>query len=212
MEVASKLDVCGVLDPSISPVLLAWVKQGTRMVCGIIGPGTSRTLTSKWDSPLENSNVGSQGAVETAANLVQSKTGVTSVTQFSSTQVWQGNMPLKTTLNLIFIAQSDSAKEVMLPLQWLEEFASPELNQLLPGGRIPGAVTINIGRKIIVANCVIENIPVPIDKEKDNAGNLIRAEVNLDIQTKVMLSKQSQYKDKEEVISGISDTWKTEAW
>lgn len=123
-------------------------------------------------------------------------------------------MPLKFSLNLIFIAQSDAYEEVMLPLQWLEEFASGEINSVLPVnaaeaaklfmgqggdnvmGRIPGTVIINIGRKMIVPNCVIENISIPLDKEKDRDGNLIRAEVQLDIQTKTMLSKEK-----------IPDTW-----
>ena len=198
------MSICGVLDQSISPYLLAWVKQGDRMVCGIIGPGTSRTLSSKWDSPLENSNVGNSGVADKASDVTQATTSITSISQFSSTQIWQGNAPLKNVLNLIFIAQSNAVEEVMKPLQWLEEFASPEVNLTTPGGRIPGMVTINIGRKIIVANCVIENIPIPLDKEKDKNGNLLRAEVQLDIQTKVMLSKKEG--------ESISNTWKTESW
>lgn len=204
---ANPMIVCGVLDESISTALRAWVKQGDRMVCGIIGPGTSRTLTSKWDSPLENSNLGSNIS-DKLAGATQALKGTTSITIFSSTQVWQGNMPLKFSLNLIFIAQSNAYEEVMKPLQWLEEFASGEVNGTIPVnmdaikkmfsgggdnvlGRIPGTVTINIGRKIIVPNCVIENITVPLDKERTGDGNLIRAEVQLDIQTKVMLNKSS---------------------
>lgn len=208
-------NICGVLDESISTALKAYVKQGNRMVVGIIGPGTTRSLTAKWDSPLENSNLGT-GIGDKAAGAAQALTGKTSVTTFSSTQVWQGNMPLKFSLNLIFVAQSDAVTEVMQPLQWLEEFGSPEINGVVPVdmaaatklffgqggdnvmGRIPGIVTINIGRKIIVPNCVIENITIPLDKEKDKDGNLIRAEVSLDIQTKVMLSKEK-----------IAETWGT---
>ena len=112
-------------------------------------------------------------------------------------------MPLKFSLNLIFVAQSDAATEVMQPLQWLEEFASPALNEYSPLGRIPEAISINIGRKTIVANCVIENITIPVDKEKDSSGNLIRAEVQLDIQTKMMLSKKG-----DNSIETIANTWK----
>lgn len=206
------MPICGVLDGSISTALKAWVKQGDRMVCGIIGPGTSRTLTSKWDSPLEQSNAGSQGSVDKAADFGQATTGATSVTTFSSTQVWQGNMPLKFSLNLIFIAQSDAYEEVMKPLQWLEEFASGNVKGMSPidlkaaiqkaaaffggsstdsslMGRIPQTVAINIGRKIIVVDCVIENVSIPLDKERISDGDLIRAEVQLDIQTMVMKNR-----------------------
>lgn len=195
-------EICGmILDKSISTALLAWVKQGDRMVCGIIGPGTSRTLSSKWDSPMEQTAVGEQGSISMAANGLQALTGRTSMSSFASTQVWQGNMPLKFSLNLIFIAQSNAQIEVMDPLQWLEDFASPDINKLLPGGGLPGIVSINIGRKIIVPNCVIENITIPLDKERTQNGNLIRAEVQLDIQTKKMLNKGDDP-------DSISNTWK----
>lgn len=215
---SSGLQVCGVRDDSISSVLKVWIKQDQRCVCGIIGPGTSRTLTAKWDSPLEQTNVGSQGALSTIADGGQALTGKTTVTTFSSTQIWQGNTPLKFSLNLVLFAQSDAAFEVMTPLQWLEEFASGNVNGTVPLdpkaaigltngsalGRIPDTVTINLGRKIIVPNCVIENITIPLDKEKDKNGNLIRASVQLDIQTKTMLGNQSGP-------SNIGSTWKTGA-
>lgn len=196
------------LDKSISSALKVWIKQGDRMVCGIIGPGTSRTLSAKWDSPLEQTNVGTQGAIEKTGGLVQGLTGATSVTTFSSTQIWQGNMPHKFSVNLVLFAQYDAAEEVMKPLQWLEEFASPDLKGVVPVdwkaiagylglkessgsafGRIPQPVTINVGRRVIVPMCVIENITTPLDKEVTRDGDLIRAEVQLDIQTMVMQNK-----------------------
>ena len=188
---------CGVTDKSISPFLKAWIKQGDQTVCGIIGPGTSRTLASKWDSPLEQANLGSTGPLQMFANGMQAVSGRTTITTFSSTQVWQGNMPLKFSLNLIFMAQSNAYNEVMMPLEWLEEFASPDLGFATPGGRIPRSVIINVGRRIIVPECVIENITIPLDKEKNKNGDLIRAEVQLDIQTKVMLNR-----------ADIRETWK----
>lgn len=197
------MPTCGVKPEKfgLNPHLLAWVKQGDRMVSGIIGPGTSRSLASKWDSPLEQSNVGSDtGTMDTAKNATQAATGVTSITAFSSTQIWNGNMPLKFSLNLILLAFDDPLSEVMQPLQWLEEFASGEIQGLAAfnptdlasgtaTGRIPEVVTINLGRNMIIPNCVIESITAPLDKEKTKDGYLVRAEVQLDIQTKTMLSK-----------------------
>lgn len=52
-------NICGVVPEKygLSPALCCWIKQGDRMVVGVIGQGTSRTLTAKWDAPLEQSNI-----------------------------------------------------------------------------------------------------------------------------------------------------------
>jgi len=102
-------------------------------------------------------------------------------------------------------------------LGWLEEFASGNVKGFSPVGdfkagwksafgknddpgllgRIPYTVCINLGRKIIVPDCVIESISIPLDKERTKEGNLVRAEVQMDIQTKVMLNR-----------ADIAGTWK----
>lgn len=179
----------GVEDTSISDVLKIWIKQGSVQVVGIIGPGTSRTLTAKWNNPLMQANAGSVQGLDTIANLGQIETGKTSISNMNTTQVWEGNESTTFNLNMIFIAQSDAKKEVMMALQALEEFASPEVNALAPGGRIPGMVSICIGTKVALTECVIENISMPLDKERDKDGNLIRAEITLTVATKRMKSQ-----------------------
>lgn len=176
----------GVEDTSISEALKIWVKQGDNQVVGIIGPGTSRTLTAKWNNPLMQANAGSVAGLDTVANMAQVSTGATSISTLNTTQVWEGNESTTFNLNMIFIAQSNANKEVMQALQALEEFASPEVNALAPGGRIPQPVSICIGTKIALIDCVIESISMPLDKERDKDGNLIRAEVTLNVTTKKM--------------------------
>jgi len=187
----------------LSPNLLCWIKQKDRMVVGVIGQGTSRNLTAKWDAPLEQTNAGSDGAVEKTAGAAQAVSGNTSITTFSSTQVWGGNNPLKFNLVLEFFAWDSALKQVMYPLQLLEEFASPQVNGWSPFnplaidgksetkavGRIPMRIALNIGRRMIIPECVIESVSAPIDKEKDKDGNLIRAQVTLDIQTLTMMNR-----------------------
>jgi len=186
----------------ISPALCCWIKQGDRMVVGVIGQGSSRSITSKWDAPLEQTNAGSDGTVEKLSGAAQAMSGSTSITAFSTTQIWGGNAPLKFNLVLDFFALDNAATQVMQPLQWLEEFASPDVKGVSPfnikdaltsgknsTGRIPDRVSINIGRKMLIPECVIESVSMPIDKERDKSGNLIRAQVTLDIQTLVMLNK-----------------------
>ena len=67
----------------------------------------------------------------------------------------------------------------------------------IPGGRIPSPVILNIGRTMMIPNCVIESMSVPLDKERTKEGYLVRADATLSISTKVMLNKEN-----------IRQTWK----
>lgn len=186
--------VCG-LNPfekfGISPHLCCWIMQGEAMVVGVIGQGSSRSITAKWEAPLEQSNAGSQSAFEKVSALLQAGIQKTSISTFSTTQIWDGNTPVKFNLVLDFFAIDNAAEQVMKPIQWLEVFASPQVNGLTLGGRIPDRVTINVGRKMIFPECVIESVSTPIDKERDKDGNLIRAQVTLDIQTLTMQNRDT---------------------
>jgi len=197
------MPVVGLQDKSISNYLKAWIQQGDMCVVGLIGPGTSRQLQANWNSPFEQSSLGS--AFEKTAGLFQIVTGQTSKTTLNSTQIWEGNRPLLFNLVLMFYALSDPLQEVMLPLQELEKMASPEANKVspinvMPGqetfGRMPAPVTLNIGRTTIITDCVIESISTPLDKERNSDGLLIRAETTLTIATKSMLNQ-----------SEIAKTW-----
>lgn len=180
------------------------------MVVGVIGQGTSRTLTASWDAPLEQSNAGAQGGLEKIGAFLQSSSSATSITTFSTTQIWGGNKPLTFNIALELFAWDDAYAQVMQPLRWLEEFASPNVNGYSPfepdfvsklasgkegdgnkTGRIPMRVALNIGRRMIIPECVIESVTMPIDKEKDSKGNLIRAQVTLGIQTLTMLNQDA---------------------
>lgn len=208
---AAALEFYGNNDKKISPYLKAWIAQPDKeskisvCVVGLIGQGTSRALQSNWESPFEQSNLG--GMFEKAGGLIQATTGATSISTLSSTQIWNGNRPNQFTLNLVFYAISDARKEVMDPLRELEKMMGPNIKSgqrdtkgwlekalsiaasAMPGGRIPLPVILNIGRRTIVPDCVIESMSVPLDKERDRFGNLIRAEVSLSISTKVMLNR-----------------------
>lgn len=197
------MPVVGLQDKSISNYLKAWIQQDDVCVVGLIGPGTSRQLQANWNSPFEQSSLGS--TFEKTAGLFQIVTGQTSKTTLNSTQIWEGNRPISFNLVLVFYALSDPLQEVMLPLQELEKMASPEVNKVspinvMPGqetfGRMPAPVTLNIGRTTIITDCVIESMSTPLDKERNSDGLLIRAETTLTIQTKSMLNR-----------SEIAKTW-----
>jgi len=90
---------------------------------------------------------------------------------------------------LKFYALTDARKEVMDPLRELEIMLSPEVDEQMPGGRIPQMVDINIGRVALYRDCVISSLSVPLDKEKTKEGLLVRAEATLQIETVTMLNR-----------------------
>jgi len=203
-----KLKVYGNNDSKVSPHLKAWVAQPDSQskisvcVVGLIGPGTSRSLQANWNSPFEQSNLG--GMFEKTGGLIQAVRQETTITTLSSTQIWEGNRPHTFNLTLSFYAISDALREVMEPLRELEMMMGPVINagdasggvlelikSSVPGGRIPAPVILNLGRTMMIPNCVIEAMSVPLDKERTKEGYLVRADVMLSISTKVMLNKEN---------------------
>ncbi len=185
-------EVVGNADKTISPYLKTWIGQDGVVVCGVTGEGTSKEVAANWDSPFEGENVGSKFSI--AAGALQSGvvaditgvgigSGVTSISTHSSRQVWNGSRPTQFNIVLQLYALYDPQREVMDPIIALHEMFSPELNRSAPGGRIPGMVTLNVGRNVIYPNCVIESISEPLDATKNSAGLFTRAEINLSLQT-----------------------------
>lgn len=186
-------------DPAVSPYLKTWISGGGVVVCGITGEGTSKEIQCNWESPFEGESVGSK--FQKAGGLIQAATGMTSVTSFQSRQVWGGNRPTQFNIVLQFYALRDPKSEVVDALKALETMAAANVNGMSPInfgaivsggnilGRVPPPVTINIGRNAIYADCVIESVSMPMDKEVNSAGYLVRAEVNLSIATMQMVGR-----------------------
>ena len=196
----------GNADSSVSPFLKAWIQQGSTLVCGVIGEGSTTELQSNWDSPFEQDNPGS--FFEKTGGLLQNLSGQTSKTTLNSAQVWNGNRPLTITLTLLLYALSNPRAEVEDAISALKEFASPEVNANSPitldtngsaggitanVGRIPGTVALSIGRNFIYPKMVLDSIGEPLDTVRDKQGNRIRAAISLTMQTDVMIN-QSQMK------------------
>lgn len=175
----------GVSDRSLSPRLMAFIQGAAGTICGALGEGATRDLAANWDSPFEQDSAGS--FFEKTGGVAQATQGVTSKTEFNSTQVWNGNMPHTFNLPLEFYAIRDAYSEVQAAIMALERMASPELNGLFPGGRIPQPVSVKVGRLIIYPECVIESISTPVYGPISRDGYPLRASVNLTLQTKVSL-------------------------
>jgi hypothetical protein len=181
------LNIVGNNDPDVSPYLKAWVQQENTLVCGVIGEGTSKEITANWNSPFQDDSIGSKYSKVGA--VIQGTTGLTSKSQLSSLQIWEGNQPHTFNLVLKFYALADAKAEVMDPLRELEKMITPEVNKILPSGRVPQSVWINIGRNALYGNCVITSMSIPLDKEKTKDGYLVRAETTLQVETKTMLNQ-----------------------
>lgn len=178
--------VLGNADSTISPSLKAWISAGSTMICGVIGEGTTVDLQASWDTPF-NDVVGSKvGSINGALDI---STGRVIQTEIATTQVWAGNRPLSINLVLELYALHNPAKEVEAAINQLRQMATPELSNSSPLGRSPDRVMLNLRRKLILDDCVIESISEPFDEVVDGNGDRIKASVTLAISTTTTLSK-----------------------
>lgn len=185
-------------DNTVSPYLKAWIKQTKKgmstLVTGLIAEGTSKEIVSNWQSPFEGESLG--GHFQKIGGLIKVLTGTDFTTQpsLASEQVWQGNQPHAFTLALTFYALTNPAIEVTGAIDALEQMMLPELNLTGIGyedgmfGKDPGVVTVCIAGKQIKTDCVLTNLSVPLDRQRTKEGHLIRADVNLMIESKQMLN------------------------
>ena len=177
--------ICGaIMADGISPLMKAYIKSSEDMVVGYIGEGSSAELSSLWQSPFEDKAMGSMlGAISEAASslagIVQTSSGYTSKSRFNSTLVWEGQQPPEFTLVLDFLATSSAKIEVNDAITSLLKMASPELNDIMPFGRVPEAVTINIGRNVMLTNVVIKSVSYQLDAPRTSEGYFTHNTVTL---------------------------------
>ena len=168
--------ICGaIMADGISPLMKAYIKSSEDMVVGYIGEGSSAELTSLWQSPFEDKAMGSVlGAISEATSaltgVAQVISGRTTKSRLNSTLVWEGQQPPEFTLVLDFLAMSNAKTEVNDAITTLLKMASPELNDVALFGRIPEAVTINIGRNVMLTNVVIKSVSYQLDAPSISEG------------------------------------------
>lgn len=177
----------GVADNSISKHLMAYIKGANETVVALLGEGATRDVSANWESPFEQDSAG--GMFQKTGGLVQNATGRTSKTKMNSIQVWSGNVPHTFNLPVIFYAINDAYKEVQAAIIALEEMIAPNVNSFIPGGRVPDAISVSIGRMMMYPECYITNISTDISGPKSKDGYPLRAEVTLTVQTKSMLNQ-----------------------
>jgi hypothetical protein len=150
-------------------------------VTGYIMPGSSSELASNWVSPFQNDNLGSVSGAETVANLYQAATETTSIYRANSLKVWDGAEAPMFMLQLGFLAITDPITEVNLAIAALSAMISPELKDLSPNGRRPYICTIDVGRRFILADCVLLSMSYDIDAPKNSEGYYLRNTVALQV-------------------------------
>ncbi len=174
--------ICGAIMPDgVSPFLKAYITSGEHMVVGYIGEGSSATLESLWTSPFENNSVGSMAGISTLANATQTVSGTTSKAKINSMLVWEGQKPPEFTLSLHFMARIDAQIEVNSPIMVLQQMASPDLKNFLPGGRRPKPVVLDIGRRQKIMHAVIQSVQYELNAPRTSTGMYAHNTVNLQI-------------------------------
>lgn len=175
----------GTDDPTISDFLKAFIQLpdevGGELVVGIVGEASFREVSALWESPFEQDTPGSFFA-KTGA-LAQIATDATMRTTLNSTQVWGGTTPHNFTLMLELYAVTDPKREVLDAVAALEKAVAPELSHMLPVGRIPPTVAVNVGRKIIYPQCVVTSVSTPLDGPISYDGYPLQAQVSVFLQT-----------------------------
>lgn len=177
--------ICGAnVADGISPLMKAYIISSEDMVIGYIGEGSSAELTSLWQSPFEDKAMGSVlGAISEATSaltgVAQVISGRTTKSRLNSTLVWEGQQPPEFTLVLDFLAMTNAKTEVNDAITTLLKMASPELNDVNLWGRIPEAVTINIGRNILLTGVVIKSVSYQLDAPRTPEGYFTHNTVTL---------------------------------
>lgn len=182
--------IVGNQDSKVSPYLKVWIVQPETAVCvcGLIGEGTSEEIVSNWTMPFSEDTLGA--TYQKVDGILQATfDGATlRASTLATRQVWEGNAPNSFSLSLVFYSLSDAKTEVMDAIQALREMMAPDVGEVVPTGRIPQLVSLNIGRNVILEGLVVKSVSIPWDTERTRDGLLARATVQVQIETLEMMN------------------------
>ncbi|HCM2005566.1 TPA: hypothetical protein N3A43_004150 [Salmonella enterica subsp. salamae serovar 21:z10:[z6]] len=178
----------GVFSPQdgVSACLKATLANSKFAVTGYITQGATMNFAQTWDAPFTGMSMGSVGGA--LSGFIQEGTELTSVARWNSLMVWEGGTPPTLTLPLTFLAQYDPFIEVTGAIAALSAMISPELKAANAGGRIPERVALNIGRRIIIPDVIIQDLSFDLDAPRNSAGLFLRNTVNLQLSGSLMFN------------------------
>lgn len=175
----------GVSDgDGISPFLKAFLTQEGKTVSAYL-TDCSLALNQAWTEPFAEDTAGN--AVGKTAGLVQTVSGLTATSAWNSELVWHGAENMQFQLVLDFVAYANAEIEVDLAIKALLGFASPQLNDITPLGRVPLPVMMNLGRKII-APIQIQSVSYDETAAKTKDGFFVSNTVELTCVLKSVLN------------------------
>lgn len=163
----------------VSDYLKVSLTNSKYQVTGYITQGAAMNLAQTWEAPFTGMSMGSAGGA--LSGFIQEGTEMTSVAKWNSLMVWEGGTPPTLTLPLTFLAQFDPFIEVSGAIAALSAMISPELKAANVGGRIPDRVAINIGRRIIIPDVIIQDLSYDLDAPRSSSGLFLRNTVNLQL-------------------------------
>ncbi len=163
--------------------------HGQITVVGYIGEGATMSLSSHWTAPFANDNLGNTSYMSKVGDYAQAGTDLTSKAEFNSILNWEGIEPPAIVLPIYFKAFRDPKKEVEDAIMYLQMMESPELHEKLPAGRVPATVDVNIGRRIKLTECVIQDVTAQLDSPKTNDGYRTENLVQVQLQRKKILNQ-----------------------
>ncbi len=157
------------------------------VVAGYIGEGTSKEIVSNWDTPFADSSLAAKFAIVSGA--MQDVTDIRIQSGINSRQQWSGNQPYTFNVVMKFRAFDRPEFEVEGAIKALEMMMAPESKAGGLAMRLPTNITLNFGGMQILPDCCIKSMSVPLDKERDKNGSLLRADVSLQIETRQTLTR-----------------------
>ncbi|EAV1590971.1 hypothetical protein ACEZ6Q_004451 [Salmonella enterica] len=179
------MEFYGALYPQdgVSDYLKVTLTNSKYSVSGYLSQGAAMNIAQSWEAPFSGMNLGSiSGTIGGAAQIA---TGLTSVARWNSLMVWEGGTPPTLTLPIIFLAQFNPFIEVSGAIAALSAMVSPQLKDvnkpLKPEGRIPEKVTLNIGRRIMLVDIIIQDMSFDLDAPRSSTGLFLRNTVNLQL-------------------------------
>lgn len=149
------------------------------VVTAYIGEGASLDLESTWDTPLESLTLGGVPGLATAAAIVQSHTGKTSKDISNTTKIWEGTEALTFNLPLFLRAYTNAKTEVEDAIEMLLQFASPKFGE--DENTIPSTLTIDIGSRLMISECVIQSVSAELDPPRTEDGYMATNNVQLTV-------------------------------
>lgn len=192
----------GQLDAAMtwhSPFENSGADQQFSAISALMQTGAITPLLTMLQDVVGNATSGTgalSAAAKSAADASKRLEGRTSMTKLNSTQTFNGMPPLKLSLTAHFRALRDARAEVANPLNQLIRWALPQelaqdgpVLELIRGGDpslYPSKIPMVIGMQYAdmqLLPLVIESVPYPLSGPRDRSGNLLSAQVALQLST-----------------------------